>query len=63
MRTSTGVRGPRSRPAVLVASPTSRLAPRDELHLPLRSRCATITGAEPAVVRVASNAFRLRIRL
>ena len=33
---------------VLTASPTSRFAPRGESHEPLRSRCATITGARAA---------------
>ena len=42
------------------ASVTRRLAPRGEPHDPLRSRCATITGAPVLVVRVAISAFKPR---
>ena len=45
---------------VLSASATSRAAPRGEPAEPLRSRCATTTGAEPGVVAVASSAFNPR---
>ena len=40
------------------ASVISRAAPRGEPAEPLRSRCATITGAASLVVAVASIAFR-----
>ena len=45
---------------VLTASATRRFPPRGEEHAPRRSRCATITGAAPGVVTVASSAFRPR---
>ena len=51
-----------TRRAVFTASATSRLAPRAEEQEPLRSRCATITGAAPAVT-VASSAFKPRMWL
>ena len=51
------------RQAVLTASATSRFAPRAEEHEPLRSRCATITGAASGVVTVASSVFRPLILL
>ena len=42
---------------VLIASATSRAAPRAEFADPLRSRVATITGAADALETVASSAF------
>ena len=41
------VTGPCSLLTVLRASATSRFAPRGDPHDPLRSRCATTTGADP----------------
>jgi len=43
--------------AVVIASATSRAAPRAEFAEPFRSRVATITGAEDGVETVASSAF------
>ena len=43
---------------VFTASATRRAAPRAEFADPLRSRVATITGAESGVDTVASNALR-----
>ncbi len=43
---------------VLIASATSRAAPRAEFADPLRNRVATITGADDGVDTVASSALR-----
>jgi hypothetical protein len=48
----------RSCRTILRASATSRFAPRGEAHEPLRSRCATITGAAWAVLTDASSMLR-----
>jgi len=42
----------------LIASATSRAAPRAEFAEPFRSRVATITGADDALETVASSALR-----
>jgi hypothetical protein len=42
----------------VIASATRRAAPRAEFADPLRSRVATITGAEDGVETMASSAFR-----
>ena len=48
---------------VASASATSRADPREEPAEPLRSRCATTTGAPPGVAAVASSAFNPRTRV
>jgi hypothetical protein len=53
IRTRTGVVASISRRVVVTASATRRFPPRGEAHAPRRSRCATISGAAPAVVVVA----------
>ena len=59
----TSGRGPRFALCRCGASVTNRWAPRAELADPLRSRCATMTGAARSVLTVASNALRPRTLL
>ncbi len=62
IRTRTGRSAPSRRRACLTASPISRAAPRGEPQAPLRTRCATITGARPVTMRVARIALSPRTR-
>ncbi|GAA4996407.1 hypothetical protein GCM10023317_26010 [Actinopolymorpha pittospori] len=60
IRTCPCAPAPRKAFTVFNASATRRFAPRTDPQEPLRSRCATMTGAAAEVVTVASSTFSPR---